>query len=70
LRGSLRYHLRIAQAAHNSPRRCVAGVAADGQSEKRLTLERALRPSRRLPVIGRLAAGSAHEMGAPLNMIT
>jgi two-component system NtrC family sensor kinase len=42
---------------------------ADRQAEERLGLERALRHSERLSVIGRLAAGIAHEMGAPLNVI-
>jgi two-component system, NtrC family, sensor kinase len=43
--------------------------AAGSEAEERLALERALRHSERLSVIGRLAAGIAHEMGAPLNVI-
>jgi two-component system, NtrC family, sensor kinase len=43
--------------------------AAEREAEERLELERALRHSERLSVVGRLAAGIAHEMGAPLNVI-
>jgi two-component system, NtrC family, sensor kinase len=43
--------------------------AAIREAEERLGLERALRHSERLSVIGRIAAGIAHEMGAPLNVI-
>ncbi len=43
--------------------------AASREAEGRLALERELRHKERLASIGRLAAGIAHEMGAPLNVI-
>ncbi|MBO0797513.1 MAG: histidine kinase, partial [Blastocatellia bacterium] len=43
--------------------------AAAREAEGRLALERELRHKERLASIGRLAAGIAHEMGAPLNVI-
>lgn len=43
--------------------------AATHESEERLALERRLRHSEHLAVVGRLAAGVAHEMGAPLQVI-
>jgi signal transduction histidine kinase len=43
--------------------------AAAHEAEERLSLERKLRHSERLAAVGRLAAGVAHEMGAPLQVI-
>lgn len=43
--------------------------AAASEAEERLALERELRHRERLAAVGRLAAGVAHEMGAPLNVI-
>lgn len=43
--------------------------AAEREADERLNLERRLRHSERLAVVGRLAAGVAHEMGAPLQVI-
>jgi two-component system, NtrC family, sensor kinase len=39
------------------------------EAENRLALERELRHTERLAAVGRLAAGIAHELGAPLNVI-
>lgn len=43
--------------------------AAELEAENRLKLEKELRQSERLASVGRLAAGIAHELGAPLNVI-
>ncbi len=43
--------------------------AAAREAEERLELERKLRHTESLAIVGRLAAGVAHEMGAPLQVI-
>lgn len=43
--------------------------AAAREADERLAMERALRHSDRLSLLGRMAASIAHEMGTPLNVI-
>jgi signal transduction histidine kinase len=45
-------------------------VAIARESEERLALERRLRETEKLAAIGNLAAGLAHEIAAPLNVIS
>jgi signal transduction histidine kinase len=44
-------------------------LSAQREAEERLALERKLRHNEQLAAVGRLAAGVAHEMGAPLQVI-
>lgn len=44
-------------------------VRADREAEARVKLERDLRHTERLASVGQIAAGVAHELGAPLNVI-
>lgn len=79
-RGDLEYRVMVpesggelAQLAHEFNRMAdnldEQRQAAAREAEGRLALERELRHKERLASIGRLAAGIAHEMGAPLNVI-
>ena len=43
--------------------------AIEAEATRRLNLEKQLRHSERLASVGRIAAGIAHELGAPLNVI-
>jgi signal transduction histidine kinase len=61
---------RLAQAFnHMADRLAEQRIKAAREAEERLALERELRHRDRLATVGRLAAGVAHEMGAPLNVI-
>jgi signal transduction histidine kinase len=79
-RGDLEYRVivpegggELAQLAHEFNRMAdnltEQRQAAVHEAEERLKLERELRHKERLASVGRLAAGIAHEMGAPLNVI-
>jgi two-component system NtrC family sensor kinase len=79
-RGQLGYRVIAAQGGHELTRLARAfnemaarlaeqRQAAEREAQERLELERQLRQSERLAVVGRLAAGVAHELGAPLNVI-
>ncbi|MFN0107656.1 MAG: ATP-binding protein [Blastocatellia bacterium] len=63
----------LAELAQNFNRMAESLVAqrqqAEREAEARLALERKLRHSERLAAVGHLAAGVAHEMGAPLQVI-
>jgi len=78
--GNLNYRVRVQQKSgefvrlanafnHMAGRLIEQRDAMIRQAEQQLTLERELRHRDRLAVVGRLAAGIAHEMGTPLNVI-
>ena len=79
-RGDLNYRVQeqshgseLAQLAHEF-NRMADGLAeqqraAAREADRRLQLERELRDTERLAAVGRLAAGVAHEIGTPLNVI-
>jgi two-component system NtrC family sensor kinase len=61
---------RLAEAFNRMAEGLVAQRAgAERDVEARVALERELRHSERLALVGQLAAGVAHELGAPLNVI-
>lgn len=61
---------RLARAFnHMAARLAAQRDAAAHTAAHELELERKLRQSERLAVVGRVAAGVAHELGAPLNVI-
>jgi signal transduction histidine kinase len=79
-RGELQHHVQV--PSHNKEFSTLAAAfnrmadsldeqqrAAALAAEERLQLERRLRHQERLAVVGRLAAGVAHEIGAPLHVI-
>lgn len=79
-RGDFEHHVKITERRDEIGRLAVQfnrmavslgeqSRAAHEETENRLLLERELRHSEQLAVVGRLAAGVAHELGAPLNVI-
>lgn len=79
-RGDLNYRVRVGESGDELARlaaefnRMADNLAqqrraAEREAENRLGLEKELRHSERLATVGRLAAGIAHELGAPLNVI-
>ncbi len=58
-----------AEFNHMAEQLAAQRAALARETEERLELERKLRHSERLAAVGRLAAGVAHEVGAPLHVI-
>lgn len=78
--GNLGYRVIVPRSGHELARlasafnRMAASLIEQQQSavheaQERLELERKLRQNERLAAVGRVAAGVAHELGAPLNVI-